>query len=317
MTEVSTLNNKKVSVVIPVFNSEKTLVELTTRLKNELSKISSDYEIILVDDCSLDKSWQVLQQLHAEDSRIKIIHLQKNFGQHSATLCGLNYAKGDYIITMDDDLQHPPEEIHKLIEKIQEGYSVVYGQFTIKQHSRLQNFLSARFQFLIHYIFDVPKKLRFTGFVIYTSDVVKNMISIKTSYVYLHALAIKSAPIAKITNVEVKHDPRQVGKSNYNLRTYFSHSLKLIINHSTLPLTFLGVFGMLMSIVSFCIGIYIIGNYLMGHTSSVTGWNSTMITITFIGGMILLSISIIGDYLNRILTEVSYGQQYLIGEMEL
>lgn len=317
MTEASTLNNKKVSVVIPVFNSEKTLVELTTRLKNELPKISSDYEIILVDDCSLDKSWQVLQQIHADDRRIKIIHLQKNFGQHNATLCGLNYAKGDYIITMDDDLQHPPEEIHKLIEKIQEGYFVVYGQFTIKQHSRLQNFLSARFQFLIHYIFDVPKKLRFTGFVIYTSEVVKNMISIKTSYVYLHALAIKSAPIAKITNVAVKHYSRKVGKSNYNFRTYFSHSLKLIINHSTLPLTFLGVFGLLMSIGSFCIGIYIFGNYLMGHTSSVTGWNSTMITITFIGGMILLSISIIGDYLNRILTEVSYGQQYLIDEMEL
>ena len=317
MTEVSALNNKMVSVVIPVFNSEKTLVELTTRLKNELPKISSDYEIILVDDCSLDKSWRILQQIHADDRRIKIIHLQKNFGQHNATLCGLNYAKGDYIITMDDDLQHPPEEIHKLIEKIQEGYFVVYGQFTIKQHSRLQNFLSARFQFLIHYIFDVPKNLRFTGFVIYTSDVVKNMISIKTSYVYLHALAIKSAPIAKITNVAVKHDSRKVGKSNYNLRTYFSHSLKLIINHSTLPLTFLGVFGLLMSIGSFCIGIYIIGNYLMGHTSSVMGWDSTMVTITFIGGMILLSISIIGDYLNRILTEVSYGQQYLIGEMEL
>ena len=115
MNEVGILNNKTVSVVIPVFNSEKTLVELTERIKNELIKISSDYEIILVDDCSLDKSWQVLQQLHAEDSRIKIIHLQKNFGQHNATLCGLNYAKGDYIITMDDDLQHPPEEIHKLV----------------------------------------------------------------------------------------------------------------------------------------------------------------------------------------------------------
>lgn len=315
-TEPGDLTNTYVSVVIPVFNSEKTLLELTGRIRDELTRLSLDYEIILVDDCSLDRSWEILKQLHKEDNRIKIIHLQKNFGQHNATLCGLNYAKGKYIITMDDDLQHPPEEIHKLIGKIQEGYSVVYGRFPIKQHSWFQNFLSARFQFLIHYIMDIPKKIRFTGFVIYTSDVVKHMITIKTSYVYLHALAIKSAPIAKITNVDVNHNPRKFGKSNYNLRKYFTHSLKLIINYSSLPLTFIGIFGILMSFVSFCVGLYIILSFLLGHTASVLGWNSIMITITFTGGMILFSIAILGEYLRRILTEVSYGQQYFINEME-
>jgi len=317
MNEAGILNNKMVSVVIPVFNSEKTLAELTDRIKNELSTISSDYEIILVDDCSLDNSWKVLQQIHKEDKRIKIIQLQKNFGQHNATLCGLNHAKGDYIITLDDDLQHPPEEIHKLIDKIQEGYSVVYGQFKIKHHHWLENFFSARFQSLLRYILEIPDKISFTGFVVYTSDVVKNMVSIKTSYVNLHALVMKSAPLAKITNVEVKHNPRMTGRSNYTIRKYLSHSFKLIINNSGLPLFFLGIFGILISILSFCVGIFIIVNYLTGHTSEVMGWNSLMITITFMGGMILLSIAIIGEYLRRILTEVSYGQQYLISEMEL
>lgn len=305
------------SVVVPVFNSEKTLIELTDRIIEELSRITSEYEIILVDDCSADRSWQILKEIHNSNPRIRIIHLQKNFGQHNATLCGLQYAKGDYIITLDDDLQHPPEEIHKLVDKIEEGYSVVYGKFREKKHHWLQNFLSARFQSLIHYVLEVPQKINFTGFVIYDSNVVKNILAIKTSYVYLHALVIKSAPINKITNVEVNHNPRKYGRSNYNIRKYFSHSLKLIINYSALPLYILGIFGLIMSFLSFCIGIYIIGNYLIDNTYGLTGWNSTMIALTFIGGMILFSIAIVGEYLRRILTEVSYGQQYIIGEMEL
>jgi polyisoprenyl-phosphate glycosyltransferase len=304
-------------VVVPVYNSEKTLAELTDRIIREISVISSDYEIIFVDDCSTDKSWEILRQLHAANKRIKVIHLQQNFGQHNATLCGLNYATGDYIVTLDDDLQHPPEEIHKLVDKIQEGYSVVYGQFRVKNHHWLENFFSARFQSLIHNILEIPVKIQFTGFVIYSSDVVKNMVSIKTSYVYLHALVVKSVSINRITNVEVDHHPRKMGKSNYNLRKYLSHSLKLIINYSALPLIILGFFGFVMSIFSFCIGIYIIINYLIDRSYGIMGWNSIMVTITFIGGMILFSIAILGEYLRRILTEVSYGQQYVIADMEI
>ena len=303
--------------MVPVFNSEKTLVELTDRIKKEISKITLDYELILVDDSSVDNSWKILKQLHDGDEKIKVIHLQKNFGQHNATLCGLSYASGDYIITLDDDLQHPPEEIHKLVDKIQEGYSVVYGKFRVKKHHWLENFFSARFQYLLHHILEIPDDITLTGFVIYTSSVVKNMVAIKTAYVNLHALVIKSAPVSRITNAEVEHHPRKVGRSNYNIRKYISHSLKLIINHSALPLVLIGIFGVLMSFLSFCTGLYIIGNYFLGNTSEVMGWNSIMIMITFIGGMVLMSVAIIGEYLRRILTEVSYGQQYVISEMEL
>lgn len=317
MADMRIIGNKKFSVVIPVFNSEKTLVELTDRIKDVLSKITPVYEIILVDDSSMDGSWEVLKQIHKKDDKVKIVHLQKNFGQHNATLCGLSFAHGDYIVTLDDDLQHPPEEIPKLVEKIQEGYSVVYGKFLVKNHHWLENFFSARFQYLLHHILEIPDAITLTGFVIYKSSIVKNMILIKTSYVNLHALVAKSAAISKITNVEVKHDPRKYGRSNYNIRKYLSHSLKLLINHSALPLIFLGTFGVLMSVISFCVAIFILGQYLMGHTSEVMGWNSLMITMTFIGGMILLSIAITGEYLRRILTEVSYGQQYVIADMEL
>jgi glycosyltransferase involved in cell wall biosynthesis len=308
---------KEYSIIIPVYNSEIILNELFSRVYATFNAISDNYEIILIDDCSSDNSWAVLKEHRQKDPKIKIIHLQKNFGQHNAVLRGLNHATGEYIITMDDDLQHPPEEIPKLINKIREGYSVVYGKYTIKYHSRLENFFSNRFQKFIHYILDIPPTVFISSFAIFKADVVKNMTQIKSSYIFLPALVRNSVPANKITNVDVCHNPRKIGKSNYNLRKYLSLSLNLIINYSTLPLLVVGIIGVIVSIFSFFYGIYILSHYLIDPTNSLMGWNSIMVTLTFLGGMILFSIAIIGEYLRRILTEVSYGQQYVISEMEL
>ena len=308
---------KKYSIVIPIYNSESTLNILCNQIIHVFEDISPDYEIILIDDCSRDNSWKILKELHAKNSKIKIIHLQKNFGQHNAVLCGLNHAIGDYIITMDDDLQHPPDEIPKLVSKIQKGFSVVYGKYNIKYHSRLENFFSNRFQIFIHYILDIPNTIFISSFAIFSSDVVKNMTQIKSSYIFLPALVRNSVPANKIANIEVNHNSRKMGKSNYDIRKYLSLSLNLLINYSVLPLLFVGFFGVIVSFFSFCYGIYILSRYLIDPTNSLMGWNSIMVTLTFLGGMILLSIAIIGEYLRRILTEVSYGQQYVIGEMEL
>jgi hypothetical protein len=218
---------------------------------------------------------------------------------------------------MDDDLQNPPEEISKLIDKINEGFSVVYGKYKIKHHGPIENFFSNRFQMFIHYILDIPPTIFISSFAIFTSNVAKNIISITSSYVFLPALVRRSVPANKIANVEVLHNPRKVGKSNYNVRKYLSLSLNLIINYSVLPLLFVGILGVLISAMSFCYGIYILGRYLIDPTQTIMGWNSLMVALTFLGGMILFSIAIIGEYLRRILTEVSYGQQYVIGEMEL
>jgi glycosyltransferase involved in cell wall biosynthesis len=305
------------SIVIPVYNSDSTLYLLCNRIIHVFKGISHDYEIIFVDDCSRDDSWNILKDLHTKNSKIKIIHLQKNFGQHNSVLCGLNHAIGDYIITMDDDLQHPPEEIPKLISKIQDGYSVVYGKYTIKYHSRLENFFSNRFQMFIHYILDIPNTTFISSFAIFSSDVVKNMTQIKSSYIFLPALVRNSVPSNKIANIEVNHNSRKMGKSNYNIRKYLSLSLNLIIDYSVLPLLFVGFFGVIVSFFSFCYGIYILSRYLIDPTNGLMGWNSIMVALTFLGGMILFSIAILGEYLRRILTEVSHGQQYVIGEMEL
>ena len=217
-----------------------------------------------------DNSWKILKEIHAKNPKVKIVHLIKNYGQHNAILSGLNCAKGDYIIILDDDLQNPPEEIPKLIDKIQDGFSVVYGRYPVKQHNWLENFFSRQFQMFIHYILDIPTTVFVSSFVILKSDVVKNMISIKSSYIFLPALIQKSVPTNKITNVDVCHDPRKYGKSNYSFIKYLRLSLNLIINYSILPLLFVGTFGILISVMSFCYGIYIIYRYL--STLQTASW---------------------------------------------
>ena len=305
------------SVIVPVYNSDKTLVELTERLKATFLTISGDYEIILVDDCSTDSSWDILKNLHQADEKIKIIRLQRNFGQHNAILCGFNYASGDYVITLDDDLQHPPEEIPKLISTIKKGYSVVYGRYLSKQHSPVENFFSNIFQKFIHWILEIPGTIYISSFTILSSDVVKNMVQIKVSNIFLPALVRKSVSSDKIANTDVVHNPRKVGRSNYTLRKYLALSLSLMINNSVLPLLIVGVIGIIVSILSICYGFFIVGRYLIDPTQGVIGWNSLMVAIACLGGMILFSIAIIGEYLRRILTEVSYGQQYVVGELNL
>ena len=305
------------SVVVPVFNSERTLNELVRRLTRVFESISSPYEILLIDDCSSDESWRLLQEFHKKDRKIKIIRLRKNSGQHNALLCGLNHAKGGYIITLDDDLQHPPEEIPKLIDKTGGGYAVVYGRYKTKQHGRIENFFSNCFQTLIHYTLDLPPHIFISSFAIFTSDVAKNMTSIRTSSVFLPALLVRSVPAKKITNVEVIHAPRRTGVSNYTIRKYLSLTFSLIISNVDLPLFIVGFFGMLVILLSMWYGIYTVFQYLAAPTRSLMDWTSLVAGLAFLLGMILFSLYITGEYLLRILTEVSRGPQYVIGEMEL
>jgi glycosyltransferase involved in cell wall biosynthesis len=209
-------DNRKYSIIIPVYNSENTLDELCERIKAVFKDITGNYEVILVDDCSIDGSWEKMKNLRKNDKRVKIIHLLRNFGQHNATVCGFNYCNGDYVITMDDDLQHPPEEIPKLIEKINEGFLVLFGEYKIKKHSKFENFLSKIYQILMHRILKIPKDIYISSFGIYKSEVIENAIQIKSSYPFLPALICRSTPVNKIANAVVIHEERKVGKSGYS-----------------------------------------------------------------------------------------------------
>ncbi|WAI01202.1 glycosyltransferase family 2 protein [Methanogenium organophilum] len=309
--------NQKISVVIPVYNSENTLVELTDRLAAVFSKGIEDYEIIFIDDCSSDNSWDILQKISRKNNNIRIIHLQRNFGQHNATLCGFHFAKGDYIVIMDDDLQHPPEEIPVLLNKIKEGYDVVYGRYIQKQHSRTENFFSHIFEKLMHNILKIPDSVYLSSFAIFSRDVIKNACTFKGSYIFLAAVISESTSMDNVTDVEVIHNPRKKGQSNYSFLKYIKLSLNLIINHSVLPLTLISSLGFITSILSILYGISVIIRSLTDPSFGIIGWSSLMVAVSFLSGMILLSLGIIGEYLRRVLVEVSYGQQYVIGEKYL
>ncbi len=218
---------------------------------------------------------------------------------------------------MDDDLQNPPEEIPKLIQKISDGYWVVYGKYYQKMHNTSENFLSKIFHKFIHSVLDIPDHIYISNFVICKREVAKNIIQIKSAYPFITALIVKSAPLNKITNVSVEHDQRKSGKSNYNFTKYAKISFNLLINYSSAPLKIIGIIGLITSLVSITFGFYIIFRKIIEPEYGLMGWNSQMVAISFLGGAMLMSMGIVGEYLRRILAEISHGQQYVISEMEL
>jgi len=216
-----------ISVVVPVYNSKKSLEELYLRLTRVLSKISNDFEIILVDDFSQDGSYGIMQNLRSQDLRVKIIRLGANFGQHNATFCGFNYCKGDYIVTIDDDLQNPPEEILRLLEKIKEGYDVVFGIPQEKQHAVYRNWGSALIDQCLNILFHKPRNIKSSSYRILRREVVDKIISQPGCNIYLAALILQNT--LNIANVAVKHDKRKYGESSYNLKKSIQLATRLLI----------------------------------------------------------------------------------------
>jgi undecaprenyl-phosphate 4-deoxy-4-formamido-L-arabinose transferase len=222
-----------ITVVIPVYNSENTLYELYERITKTLRSLCADrYEILLIDDGSKDQSFLKMQQLHERDARVKIIRLTENFGQQNALMCGFHYAQGEYIVTLDDDLQHPPEEIKKLVLKLHEGYDVAFGIPFEKKHSFYRNVGTKMISYLFNKICSKPKYIYVSSFRAIKKEVIKEIIKDKTSFVYLAPIIFRITNHA--ANVFVRHDARKYGKSNYNLWKLLKLFVKLVINYSCL-----------------------------------------------------------------------------------
>ncbi|HYE08685.1 MAG TPA: glycosyltransferase family 2 protein [Patescibacteria group bacterium] len=204
-----------ISIVIPVYNSAASIQELSVRLIKVLPLIASEYEIIMVDDGSKDKSIQNIKEVLAKNHAIKLISLTGNFGQQNAIICGLRYAKGDYVITMDDDLQNPPEEIPALMQDMEKGYDVVYGIPEIKQHSDMRNVGSLMANFLFNVVCGKPRSVKVSSFRVMKKEIVQKVITENSSFVYISAATFKHTK--NIGNAKVQHEIRKYGRSNYNL----------------------------------------------------------------------------------------------------
>jgi len=299
------------SVVIPVYNSESSLEEIYKRIRATFDKMSKSFEVIFVNDFSQDNSLNILKKIKNQNDsdRIIVIDLYNNFGQQNALMCGFDYCKGDFIITIDDDLQNPPEEIEKLIAKIDEGYDVVYGSYGKKKDKFHKNIGSILFRKINHKIFNVENNLIFTSFRIVRAAIIKQILNNKTSYPYISGMLVKIT--RNIANVNVKHEQRRVGESNYTLRKLVSISLNLIINHSIILLKIISNFGLFVSFLALFSGIW----YIIEKLSSdgiFPGWTTIVVLLSFYNALILIILFIFGIYLSRLLKESSDQKQYAV-----
>lgn len=227
---------KSMTVVIPVFNSEETLEELYSRLSLVLTQCTENYTIIFVDDGSTDHSYCKMCALNALDNRVKAIKLKKNFGQQNAIMCGLHYAQGDYTVIMDDDLQNPPEEIKKLLSKIEEGNDLVYGitEQKLKIMTTFDRFLGTIMRdLLFRVLFKIPKAMKVSSFRILRKGLVEKIIQDKTTFVYISAIIFYKKYKVKVENVPVAHAQSFNGHSRYTFIKLITLYLNIFLNYSS------------------------------------------------------------------------------------
>lgn len=303
------IKEKLYSIVIPVYNSEGIVEKTVKHTISTLEAQNIHFEIILVDDRSKDDSWKIIEKLAQHYKNVVAIALLKNYGQHSAILCGIKQSQGDYIITMDDDLQNPPEEIIKLITKINEGYDLVFAKFIKKQHNITRRLGSKLINYFNKKIFDKPKGIVLSNFRIFTKDVAYRMQNYKTNFPYIPGLLLMFSN--KIANIETLHQKREVGKSNYNMWVILKLLSRLLFNYSSYPLKLLTQIGIIISVLSFIIGMgYLINGLING--SNVKGWTTLVVLLSFFNGFTIAMLGIMGEYLSRVLSQLSISESYSI-----
>jgi undecaprenyl-phosphate 4-deoxy-4-formamido-L-arabinose transferase len=263
----------------------------------------------LVDDCSRDQSWVVIEKIRQTNPQVKTIQLMRNYGQHNALMCGFNYVKGKYIITMDDDLQHPPEEIPKLIWKIKEGYDVVYGVYESKKHGLSRNIGSKIIQWLYSQILGIKGEL--TAFRIIRREIIKNIVAYNGNFAFVDGLFVWYTN--NIGHISVVHEPRKIGKSNYSYRKLLLLSMNLLTNFSVLPLQIASVLGVLFSSLGFLMAlVYFVLRFFL--IVKVSGFATVIIATTVFAGVQLLILGLIGEYLGRIQLNINSKPQFCIRE---
>jgi polyisoprenyl-phosphate glycosyltransferase len=296
-----------VSVVIPVYNSATTLGRLVARLQAVFDAIGMTYELVMVEDGSSDGSWGALAHLQSQNpQQITAIQLMRNYGQHNALMCGFRYARGTLIITMDDDLQHPPEEIPKLLAAMAESdFDLVYGCYDKKKHGLVKNLGSAVVNAFFRSVFRLPVTV--TAFRIIRRQLLDAILPYSLPFTFIDGLFAWNT--RRVGAVTVAHHPRAEGRSKTSLGKMVTLALNLFTNFSLIPLQFVSLLGSAAAICGLTAGVYYFYRYV---TSSITipGYASTIVSILTLGGLQLLGLGIIGEYLGRLHLNVNGKPQY-------
>lgn len=291
--------NPSISVIIPVYNSQETLSELCSRLHLVLKRITNKYEIIFIDDDSFDSSWHVIEYLVTSHPNVYGLRHSRNYGQHNALLCGIREANCEIIITLDDDLQNPPEEIPLLIGELDNGYDVVYGTPKTEQHGIFRDLSSRMIKIALQKSMggESGAARHVSAFRAFRTNLREAFADYNSSYVVIDVLL--SWATASFSHVTVDHQRRQKGKSNYTLAKLLQHAVNMIAGFSVFPLQLASYLGFLFTIFGFGILIYILVRYFVDG-SSVPGFPFIASVIAIFAGVQLFVLGIIGEYLARI-----------------
>lgn len=306
------VNADVISVVIPAYNSRDSIPILIEKLDAVLSGPGQHFEIVIVDDGSSDDTWECLKILKQTYSNLKIIRLLRNSGQHNALLCGFSLAKGSIVITMDDDLQNPPEEVPKLIAAIQKGYDLAIGAYDSKQHSTGRNVGGKLIDAVQRRIFHLPSDFQLTSFRAVRKVVVDNVLSMGGAFPYMTSMLLSHT--SRCVNVPVHHERRRFGASNYDVKSSFLLACNLLLSYSLYPLYLVATLCLSAFALSIWITLWALSQRLIGST--LPGWASTLIATSFFSGLILFALVIHGLYLSRVHQQLTRSRVgFAIGEM--
>lgn len=297
----------KLSVIIPVYNSEKTIRPLIEKLQATLSEIS--FEIVMVNDGSRDRSEQVCRELSDAYANVRFISLRRNYGEFNAVMCGLNWAYGNYCVMIDDDFQNPPEEILKLVETAESGdYDVVYTYYAKKQHSVGRNMGSRFVNWLTSYLLNKPKDLYLSSFKLIRQEVVQEIIKYHGPYPYIDGLIFRIT--RNIGTVQVAHQKREEGASNYTFHKLISLFLNILFCYSSLPIRLFVPIGVGLFSLGFFLLLFLTIQWIIGPDPK--GWQVVTSTIIFIGGIQCMLLSVLGEYIGKSFMAQSGQPQYVI-----
>ena len=300
-----------ISFVSPVYKAEKMLDQLVNEIHNVMLAINESYEIILVDDRSPDKSWDVMKQLSLKFPVVRSIRLSRNFGQHPAIMAGLANAKGEWVVVLDCDLQDQPKEVLKLYTKALEGFDIVLAKRKDRQDSFFKKMTSFVFSKIYGFFTDTQYDNEVANFGIYHSKTIRSILEISDSIKFF-PLFVKFVGYHS-TSIIVEHGPRGEGDSSYSLSKLISLAFNSIISFSNKPLKLFVKFGLIISLISFLFGLYNV--YLtFNHEIEVLGYSSIIVSIWFLSGIIITTIGITGIYVGKIFDQTKDRPIYLIDE---
>ncbi len=285
-----------ISVIVPVYNSELILPTLVQRLEPVLDSLSHKFEVILVNDGSRDRSWEVIQELSSRHGWVRGINLMRNYGQHNALLCGIRAAEGDVMVTMDDDLQNPPEEIAKLVAKLNEGWDVVYGTPQVEQHGLWRNLASRITKIALQSATGADVASKVSTFRVFRTAVREAFGNYRSPHISIDVLL--SWGTTRFAAIPVNHVPRHTGASNYTFRKLVTHALNMLTGYSTAPLRFASLVGFGFTLLGMSVLAYVVACYLVRGTS-VPGFPFLASMTAIFSGAQLFALGVIGEYLAR------------------